>query len=127
MTLGCGFILLWLQLCNIVRFIVPDSKLTQSKTLTSVLRGSSVRSEFGIKQATVFKIHRMVTNAYDLHKSKKIIQEEGGLRQTFKKVDNDEPSNENALLNFTKITGGVRKGNHMEGLSGLGKWFYPEN
>ena len=45
-TLGCGFILLWLQLCNIVRFIVPDSKLTQSRTLTSTLRGSSVRSEF---------------------------------------------------------------------------------
>ena len=40
----------------------------------------------------------------NLHRSEKVIQEEGGLKQTFKKVDNDEPSNEDALLNFTKIT-----------------------
>lgn len=58
LTLGC--ILLLLQVCNVIRFVVPDSRLTKSKILTNVLRGSSVRSEFGIKQAAVYKVHQMV-------------------------------------------------------------------
>ncbi len=104
MTFIAGCVLLFLQVLNIVRFIVPDSHLTKNKTLTMFLRGSAVRSEFGTKQATVFKIHKMVQNAYSLHRSKKVVIEEGSINDSFKRADNDEPSNEDALLNFTKVS-----------------------
>lgn len=103
LIIGCS--LLFLQLCNIVRFIIPDSRLTNSKLLTSLLRGSSVRSEFGIKQAAIYKVHEMVKNAYELH----VIDSD---RQSFKvhRIDDDDDDDskieltKDPLLNFTRVT-----------------------
>ena len=97
--LSFGCILLFLQVCNIIRFIIPDSRLTKSKMLTNLLRGSAVRSEFGIKQASVYKVHQMVKNAYDLH----LIDSRKGKKQTIGN-DEDEELTDDPLLNFTKVT-----------------------
>jgi len=109
LTIGC--ILLFMQISNIVRFVVPDSNLTKSKALTILLRGSSVRSEFGTKQASVFKVHQMVKNAYDLHKT-----------EPNKEMIESGEENVDALLNFTKVTD---KRETCGGLCGPGKCFYP--
>jgi hypothetical protein len=90
-SLTIGMVLLLLQFANIVRYIVPDSKLTKSKLLTTFLRGSAVRSEFGLKQAANFKVHTLVKNAYELH-------------QIDEADSNSQSSNQTALLNFTKVT-----------------------
>lgn len=97
LSLGC--ILLTLQVCNVIRFVIPDSRLTKSKMLTILLRGSSVRSEFGIKQASVYKVHQMVKNAYDLH----LIDSRKGKKKTIGN-DEDEELTDDPLLNFTKVT-----------------------
>ena len=90
-----GCILLFFQLCNIVRWIVPDSKLREDKFLTLVLRGSGVRSEFGIKQATIKKVHNMVKHAYDLYlDSARDIS--GNTIEGLK--------SSNAMLNYMKLT-----------------------
>ncbi len=89
-SLTIGIVLLLLQFANIVRYIVPDSKLTKSKLLTIILRGSAVRSEFGLKQAANFKVHMLVKNAYELHQKDE--------------TDSSQSSNQAALLNFTKVT-----------------------
>lgn len=86
-NLSIGFILLFFQVCNIVRWAVPDSVLKESKFLTLILRGSGVRSEFGIKQAAMKKVHNLVRHAYDLHIA-------GGGDRT----------NSVSLLNYMKLT-----------------------
>ena len=75
-NLMLGGILCFFQICNIVRFIIPDNVLAENKVLTLVLRGSGVRSEFGIKQAAIRKVHDLVKNAFELSKS--IIQDSDG-------------------------------------------------
>ena len=91
-------ILLFMQAANIVRYIIPDSRLTRSKALTSLLRGSSVRSEFGIKQAATLKVHQMIKNAYDLH------QPDPNQKVVDKLEDEEENENIDALMNFTKVS-----------------------
>lgn len=66
-NLTIGILLLMVQIFNIVRIIVPDGKLQRSKILTLLLRGSGVRSEFGIKKSSAIKVHQMIKNAYILH------------------------------------------------------------
>lgn len=101
-----GIVLILLQGSNIVRYIVPDSRLTRSKILTTLLRGSSVRNEFGMKQATIFKVNQMVNNAFELH-------EIGQPDKSKSNVNNDHDNEEGedaaatngvGLLNFTKVT-----------------------
>ena len=96
-NLTIGSILLCIQLSNIVRCIVPDNKLKESKLLTLILRGSGVRSEFGIKQATIKKVHNMVKHAYDLH------IETDPLR-VISENSNDRSSDSVSLLNYMKLT-----------------------
>ena len=85
-----GSALLLMQVSNLFRLVVPDSRLTKSKHLTAWLRGSSVRSEFGIKQASIIKVHQMVKNAYDLH--------------GHNNAHENQVNSHDALLNFTKVT-----------------------
>lgn len=66
-NLSIGAALLCIQVCNIIRWAVPDNKLTMNKVLTLILRGTGVRAEFGIKQAAMRKVNILVQNAYDLH------------------------------------------------------------
>lgn len=92
-TLGC--MLLFFQFCNIVRWIVPDSKLRENKFLTLVLRGSGVRSEFGIKQAAIKKVHNMVKHAYDLY-----LDSDQNLSEDNK---NERPSSSKSLLKYMRL------------------------
>lgn len=89
-TSTIGIVLLLLQFANLVRFIIPDSKLTKSKAMTTLLRGTGVRSEFGLKQASIFKVHRLVRNAYELHQ--------------MDRINDMRLAKEAALLNFTTET-----------------------
>eukprot|EP00594_Rhizosolenia_setigera_P004606 CAMPEP_0178953056 /NCGR_PEP_ID=MMETSP0789-20121207/8201_1 /TAXON_ID=3005 /ORGANISM="Rhizosolenia setigera, Strain CCMP 1694" /LENGTH=1011 /DNA_ID=CAMNT_0020634261 /DNA_START=593 /DNA_END=3628 /DNA_ORIENTATION=- len=86
-NLSIGSVLLFIQFCNIIRWQVPDSRLTKNKFLTIILRGNGVRGEFGIKQAAVKKIHNLVKNAHDLHAT-----------------DSGERSHLTTLLNYVKLT-----------------------
>ncbi len=61
-NLSIGILLLIVQIFNIIRVVVPDGKLQKSKILTLILRGSGVRSEFGIKNSSAAKVHKMVKN-----------------------------------------------------------------
>lgn len=90
-----GAILLLQQALNILRVIVPDSRMISSKTLTALLRGSVVRSEFGLKQAGIFKVHNMVKNALDVHATDSNSKSNG---------EDDRPNIASALLNYTKIS-----------------------
>lgn len=90
-----GVVLLLLKLFTIVRFMIPDKILSRSSTLTSLLRGSSVKSEFSMKQATIFKVHQMVANAFELHQDN---------TSPMNDDDNNELSDARGLLNFTKVT-----------------------
>ena len=67
--LTLGTILLFQQALNILRFIIPNSRMTSSKNLTVLLRGSVVRSEFGLKQAAIFKVLKMNQYALALHET----------------------------------------------------------
>lgn len=89
-----GAILLLQQAFNVLRFIVPDSRLTGNKNLTVLLRGSVVRSEFGLKQAAIFKVHNMIKNALDVH-----VADSNSTRNG----EDDQPNIASALLNYTKI------------------------
>ena len=62
-----GSMLLLSQVFNLIRCYVPHDKLTGNKYMTMFLRGSSVKYEFGTKQASIIKVHNMVKNAHDLH------------------------------------------------------------
>ena len=94
-----GSILLFFQFCNIIRWMIPDSKLVQSKFLSLVLRGSGVRSEFGIKQATLKKVDRLVTNAHELH-----IEEREGYFNNQSRSGPSEVSGSKCLLNYMKLS-----------------------
>ena len=78
------------QLANTIRLLISTERIASSKILTMLVRGNSVKSEVGLKQAAAYKVHKMVKNAYDLHK------EEGDT--------NDQGSSTHALalMNFTK-------------------------
>lgn len=99
-NLVLGGILCFFQMCNIVRYIIPDNVLAESKVLTLVLRGSGVRSEFGIKQAAIRKVHDLVKNAFELSES--IIQDDtdGNVAQGTEKKTPSAIS----LLNYIKLT-----------------------
>ena len=84
-----GSALLLMQVSNLFRLVVPDSRLTKSKHLTDWLYDSSVRSELGIKQASTIQVHEMVKNAYDLHEHN---------------AHENQVNSHDALFNFTEVT-----------------------
>lgn len=88
-----GTLLLLIQICNVVRFCIPDDQLEESKFLTLILRGTGVRGEFGIKKASAFKVDKMIKNAYKLHTC-----------ATFDGEAQKIVSKNNALLNYNKET-----------------------
>lgn len=89
-TVTFGVLLLLIQFSSILRFFVSDDALQNSKVLTSLLRGSGVRAEFGIKISAALKIHHLVKNAYDLH------PEVSG---------RDDYTKSNVMLNYNKEMG----------------------
>ena len=86
--------LLFCQITNIIRFSISNEKLITSKFLSGLVRGSYVKSEVGLKQAASYKVHKLVKNAYDLHKD-----EAGGFSH-----ENNNTSHALALMNFTKTS-----------------------
>ena len=91
-----GIALLFFQCCNLVRWAVPDDKLTSSKFLGVIIRGSGVKAEFALKHAAIRKVHIMMENALDLHFEN----------------DDDLPSNDGhrvnkqmVILNYLKVSG----------------------
>jgi hypothetical protein len=85
------------QVANTIRLVVSNEKLASSKILTMLVRGTSIKSEVGLKQAAAYKVHTMVKNAYELHK------EEG--ESTHHHHGNDLKGGSThalALMNFTK-------------------------
>ena len=94
-----GSVLLLFQCCNIARWAVSDDKLTSSEFLTTFLRGSGVKAEFALKQATIKKVHNMMENALDLHfESEKELSLEN-------KDEILKPNKQTAILNYLKDSG----------------------
>lgn len=109
LNLTLGAMLCFFQTCNVVRCIVPDNTLAQSKLLTLILRGSGVRSEFGIKQAAVKKIHNLVQHAFELSLTSHSNSVDGSLASESAEIvtfTSDQSSNNSpssiSLLNFLK-------------------------
>mmetsp|Transcript_10121 Transcript_10121/g.14728 ORF Transcript_10121/g.14728 Transcript_10121/m.14728 type:complete len:1032 (-) Transcript_10121:116-3211(-) len=92
-NLFIGILLLIIQICNLVRFCIPDDQLKGSKFLTLILRGTGVRGEFGIKKASAFKVDKMIQNAYKLHACTSASTEGDA---------EENSSRTNALLNYNK-------------------------
>jgi hypothetical protein len=111
-TLFIGSILLVIQASNIVRILIPADKFKNSRVLTFFFRGSSVRCEAKMKQATVLKVHKMVKNAYDLHQPDLTMNgsdmDSTDTETSFEGSSLEEKENisiatrDDALLNYTK-------------------------
>mmetsp|Transcript_48986 Transcript_48986/g.74023 ORF Transcript_48986/g.74023 Transcript_48986/m.74023 type:complete len:839 (+) Transcript_48986:156-2672(+) len=81
---------LYFQFTNAIRVLFSDETIGRSKFLSRMLVGSITRDERHFKQAAVFKVNRMMDNAFKLHTKDK----PGGPTST----------HDLALLNFNKIS-----------------------
>mmetsp|Transcript_177 Transcript_177/g.328 ORF Transcript_177/g.328 Transcript_177/m.328 type:complete len:1179 (+) Transcript_177:143-3679(+) len=80
------------QCLNAARLSFSDEFIGSNKFLSRILAGSNARDEMKFKSAAVFKVNRMLENAYSLH------------HPTHSRGEVNEGTNELALLNFTKVS-----------------------
>jgi len=94
--IGIGCTLAIIQVSSIIQQNVPHDI-----NVPSFLLGSAVRNEVDIKIAAATKVHKMVQNAYALHKTSDDTKRTANLSRM---VGNDTAMSSNAvaLLNFTK-------------------------
>jgi len=88
-----GYLLVFIQVSSIIESYYPHD----IKWL-SFLRSSAVRNEVDLKLAAATKVHKMVQNAYTLHKAK----DNSVILSRMEGNDTITPSHAVALLNFTE-------------------------
>ena len=92
------------QATNIFKRFVPEIKLQENQILGLMFKGSEAKAERMMKQASAFKINKMISNAYELHfndvnnESKRLLE---SYKQGSVRVNTEESTHANALLNFT--------------------------
>jgi len=82
---------MYFQCTSAIRVLFSDETISRSKILSRALVGSITRDERDFKQAAIFKVNRMMGNAYKLHQQDRPI----GSTNT----------HDLALLNYNKISG----------------------
>jgi len=93
-----GVVLFIRQVLNVISLLLDHKKTAQGKGLwTRLLVGSTATDELHSKRAAVYKVNKMLENAYNLHQRK-------GLSLSTAVELAEESTHDLALLNFTKLS-----------------------
>lgn len=102
-----GVILFVMQIKNLLALLLPQEMQANNKIVSRILSGSGQQDEFTMKQAAIFKMNRMICNAYSLHQESEETLKKKELVASLRDSEEGEEkssSQQIALANFTKMS-----------------------